>query len=74
MTCPERILELREDRDFTQTEIAQVIKVVQRTYSDYEIGKSRIPIDRLIVLARFYNVSMDYICGISNIKKPFPTK
>mgnify|MGYP000103343959 CR=1 FL=1 len=74
MTCPERIRELREDRDFTQTEIAQVIKVVQRTYSDYEIGKSRIPIDRLIVLARFYNVSMDYICGISNIKKPFPTK
>ena len=74
MTCPERIRELREDRDFTQTEIAQVIKVVQRTYSDYEIGKSRIPIDRLIVLARFYNVSMDYICGISNIKIPFPTK
>lgn len=74
MTCPERIRELREDRDFIQTEIAQVIKVVQRTYSDYEIGKSRIPIDRLIVLARFYNVSMDYICGISNIKKPFPTK
>ena len=74
MTCPERIRELREDRDFTQTEIAQVIKVVQRTYSDYEIGKSRIPIDRLIVLARFYNVSMDYICGISNIKKPFHTK
>lgn len=53
MTCPERIRELREDRDFTQTEIAQVIKVVQRTYSDYEIGKSRIPIDRLIVLAVF---------------------
>ena len=74
MTCPERIRELREDRDFTQTEIAQVIKVVQRTYSDYEIGKSRIPIDRLIVLARFHNVSMDNICVISNIQKPFPTK
>ena len=67
MTCSERIRELREDRDFTQVEIAKVINVVQRTYSDYEIGKTRIPIDRLIVLARFYNVSMDYICGISGI-------
>ena len=57
MTCSERIRELREDRDFTQVEIAKVINVVQRTYSDYEIGKTRIPIDRLIVLARFYNVS-----------------
>ena len=74
MTCSERIRELREDRDFTQVEIAKVINVVQRTYSDYEIGKTRIPIDRLIVLARFYNVSMDYICGISGIKKPFPTR
>lgn len=74
MTCSERIRELREDRDFTQVEIAKVINVVQRTYSDYEIGKTRIPIDRLIVLARFYNVSMDYICGISGIKKTFPTR
>ncbi len=74
MTCSERIRELREDRDFTQVEIAKVINVVQRTYSDYEIGKTRIPIDRLIVLARFYNVSMDYICGISGIKKSFPTR
>ena len=74
MTCSERIRELREDRDFTQVEIAKVINVVQRTYSDYEIGKTRIPIDRLIILARFYNVSMDYICGISGIKKSFPTR
>ena len=74
MTCSERIRELREDRDFTQVEIAKVINVVQRTYSDYEIGKTRIPIDRLIVLACFYNVSMDYICGISGIKKSFPTR
>lgn len=74
MTCSERIRELREDRDFTQVEIAKVINVVQRTYSDYEIGKTRIPIDRLIVLARFYNVSKDYICGISGIKKSFPTR
>ena len=74
MTCSERIRELREDRDFTQVEIAKVINVVQRTYSDYGIGKTRIPLDRLIVLARFYNVSMDYICGISGIKKSFPTR
>ena len=64
----ERIKALREDNDKTQTEIAQLIKVGQKTYSDYELGKIRIPVDSLIVLAKYYNVSMDYICGLSDKK------
>ena len=74
MTYTERIRGLREDGDKTQTQIAALLKVGQKTYSDYELGKTRIPVDSLIVLAKLYNVSMDYICGISDEKRPFPQK
>ncbi|MBQ8579211.1 MAG: helix-turn-helix transcriptional regulator [Oscillospiraceae bacterium] len=74
MNYSERIRALREDHDKTQSEIAQLLNVGQRTYCDYELGKTRIPVDSLIVLAKFYNVSMDYICGISDIRHGFPKK
>ena len=68
----ERIRGLREDRGLTQTEIAKILNITQRTYSDYEIGRTRIPLDSVLLLAKYYNVSMDYICGCSDLKKPFP--
>lgn len=74
MRYTERIRALREDGDFTQSQIAALLNVGQKTYSDYELGKTRIPIDSIIVLARYYNVSMDYICGITDIKSEFPKK
>lgn len=74
MKYAERIRALREDHDKTQTEIAQLLKVGQRTYCDYELGKTRIPVDSLIVLAKLYNVSMDYICGLCDAKGHFPKK
>ena len=74
MNYTERIRALREDNDLTQAKIAQMLKVGQKTYSDYELGKTRIPVDSLIILARLYNVSMDYICGVSDVRKPFATK
>lgn len=67
-----RIRALREDNDYKQREIAEVLNVGQRTYADYEYGKTRIPIDSMIKLAKFYNVDMNYICGVSNIKNQFP--
>lgn len=69
-----RIRALREDHDYTQTQIAEILHIGQRTYADYELGKTRIPVDSLIALARFYDVDMNYISGISDIKKPFPEK
>ena len=74
MYYTERIRSLREDNDFNQTQVANAIHVAQTTYSDYEKGKVRIPIDCLISLARLYNVDMDYICGVSGIKNSFPIK
>lgn len=72
MHYSERIRSLREDNDKTQQQIAAMLHVGQRTYCDYELGKTRIPVDSLIELARFYNVSMDYICGLTKEKRSFP--
>ena len=74
MTYTDRIRALREDTDKTQAQIAALLQVGQRTYCDFENGKTRIPVDSLIILAKLYNVSMDYICGISDEKRPFPKK
>ena len=74
MTYAERIRAIREDHDLKQADIAAVLKVGQRTYCDYELGKTRLPVDSLLVLARMYNVSMDYICGVSDQKREFPKR
>ena len=68
----ERVRALREDRDYSQTQIASLLKIGQRTYCDYELGKTRIPVDSLILLAKFYNVSMDYICGVTDQCDVYP--
>lgn len=70
----ERILALREDNDYNQTTVAKAIHVAQTTYSDYEKGKVRIPLECIIDLAKFYDVDMNYITGVSDIKKEFPKK
>lgn len=74
MKYNERIREIREDNFLTQQKIADLLHVGQRTYSDYESGKTRIPVDSIIILAKYYNVSLDYITGVSNIKNDFPKK
>lgn len=72
MNYQQRIRSLREDNDYTQSYIASLLNVGQRTYADYELGKTRIPVDSLIILAKFYNVDMNYITGITNKKNSFP--
>jgi len=67
-----RIRSLREAHNKTQSYIADLLNIGQKTYSDYELGKTRIPVDSLIILAKLYNVSMDYICGTSDLRTPFP--
>ena len=69
-----RLRALREDRDLSQKQLADLLKVHQTTYSDYEKGKVRIPIECLMELAKFYNVDMNYITGASNIKSEYPKK
>ena len=64
-----RIRDLREDKDLTQKEIAKVLNCSQQVYSNYELGQRDIPTDILIKLSVFYNVSVDYILGISDNSK-----
>ena len=64
-----RVRDLREDRDLTQREVSCALNCSQQVYSNYELGQRDIPTDILIKLSRFYNVSVDYILGISDDPK-----
>lgn len=61
-----RIRELREGRDLTQKQLAEILNCSQQVYSNYELGQRDIPTDVLIKLAEFYNTSTDYILGLSD--------
>ena len=67
-----RLKDLREDADIKQSDIAKLLHIKQNTYSQYENEQRQIPIFILISLARFYGVSVDYILGLTDIKKPYP--
>lgn len=64
-----RLKDLREDKDLSQADIANKINTSQSYYAQYENGKRPIPFERVIELADFYYVSIDYIAGRSNTKK-----
>lgn len=66
-----RLRELREDKDLTQSAIAQYLDMSQTGYSQYEIGKNDIPTRVLIKLSLFYGVSVDYLLNITDEAKPY---
>lgn len=66
-----RLKDLREDRDLTQQALAMQLSVSQATYSRYESGGLDIPSMSLIKLAKFYGTSIDYLVGLTNVKKPY---
>lgn len=70
----QRLRDLREDMDLTQTRISEILGIKQTVYSRYERGYQTIPVEHLIRLADFYNVSTDYILGRTLTKKPYPKK
>lgn len=63
-----RLRELREEKDFSQEEVANKLNIGRSTYASWEIGRSEPSVCILILLADFYNVSLDYLCGKTNIK------
>ena len=64
----ERMRELRQDHDLSQETIAKMLGVAQTTYSQYELDKRPMPIDYLVALCKFYNVSADYMLGLTDKK------
>ncbi len=66
-----RIRDLREDKDLTQAQMADLLKIHQTTYSDYEIGTLNVPVDVLIKLAEFYHTSVDFLVGVTDNPNPY---
>ena len=69
MIMYQRIRDLREDNDLKQREVAAYLNCAQRTYSNYELGQRDIPTEILIKLSAFYNVSVDYLLGLTSNPK-----
>lgn len=67
-----RIRDLREDRDLKQRQLAEELGCSQKTYSDYETGKTHIPVEMLAVLSDFYDTSVDYLIELTDERKPYP--
>lgn len=65
----QRIRDLREDKDLKQRQVADYLNCSQQVYSNYELGQRDIPTDVLINLSKLYNVSVDYILGLTNNPK-----
>lgn len=63
-----RMRELRDEKDVTQTMVALALDISQQVYSNYELGKVDIPARHLLRLAVYYDVSMDYLAGVSDYK------
>lgn len=70
----ERIRDLRIDHGLTQRQIAELLNVSQNTYSQYEIGITRYPLDAVVKLAVYYGVSLDYLVGLTDEPAPYPRK
>lgn len=64
-----RLRDLREDHDLNQTKVAHLLHTSQTVYSRYERGYQTIPVEHLLILADFYNVSVDYILGRTNVRE-----
>ena len=70
----QRLRDLREDADLYQKDMADYLHCSQVTYSRYELGTREIPLESLNALADFYGVSVDYLMGRTDEKKPYPQK
>ena len=67
----QRIRDLREDKELKQIDIAKILNTTQKQYSRWETGEYPVPFKTIIKLARIYDVSIDYIAGLTNDKRKF---
>ena len=67
----ERMRNMREDRDLTQAELGRILNKSQQGYNHIEAGRAELKIDDLVKLCKFYNVSADYLSGLSEQKTPY---
>ena len=67
-----RLREIREDNSLTQSDIAKVLNTTQQQYSKYELGIQILPLEKINILANYYNTSIDYLIGRTDERKPYP--
>ena len=65
---------MRNDKDMSQKQVADLLQVHQTTYSDYELGNISIPAQQLKRLAEFYDTSIDYLLDFTDERKPYPRR
>ena len=65
-----RLRDLREDKDLSIKKLAETLHMQRTTYHNYETGKRELPFELAITIAKFYNVSLDYVAGITNEATP----
>ena len=70
----ERIRNLRVDAGLSQKQVWAFLHVSQNTYSQYEIGTIRLPVEILVKLAKFYHTSTDYLLELTDVRTPYPPK
>ena len=70
----QRIRDIREDHDLTQSQIGQILQIKYQQYARYESGEREIHLPHIITLARFYNISIDYIAGLIDTPEPLYRK
>jgi len=69
MFCYRRLRDLREDADKNQAEIAKLLQTTVQQYSRYERGERELPMHHFITLARYYNVSLDFLAGLIDVPR-----
>lgn len=68
----QRLRDLREDKDMTQTQMGKILGMSQTGYSKYETGENDIPTSILIELAAYHHTSVDYLLNLTDVKSPYP--
>ncbi len=66
-----RLRNVREDRDLTQTDVGKILNKSQQGYNHIETGRAELKIDDLVKLCKFYNLSADYLIGMTDKPKPY---
>lgn len=74
MNYYQRIRDLREDKDLTQNELVEILQMHKTTYTNYEQGKREPPFEFIVQLALFYDVTIDYIAGLTNTPRQLEKK
>ena len=69
MYCYQRLKDVRQDADLTQADVAKILNISRQHYSMYERGDRELPMHHFITLAKYYNLSLDYLSGLVDIPK-----